>query len=209
MAVRQITVRFFKQLVSWGWPEFALATWQFKGYGPVMILSPAAKRVAFISLVMIGLGGAALGQGQDPTPLGQFGDWAAYTYKTAGGKVCYAVSSPQGSEPKSAKRDPIFFLITHRPQQNVRNEVSTIIGYPFKKDATVELTVDEQSYDLFTNGDGAWADTSAKDKEIVGALRKGQKLTVKGVSWRGTETLDTYSLKGVRAAIDKIDDSCK
>ena len=51
--------------------------------------------------------------------------------------------------------------------------MSTIIGYPFKKDATVQLTVDAQSYELFTNGDGAWADTSAKDKEIVAAMRKG------------------------------------
>ena len=174
-----------------------------------MILSPAIKRLALISFLLASAAHPALAQGQDPTPLGQFGDWAAYTYKTSNGKVCYAVSSPQGSEPKNAKRDPVFFLITHRPQQNVRNEVSTIIGYPFKKDATVQLTVDTQSYELFTNGDGAWADTSAKDKEIVASLRKGQKLTIKGVSWRGTETLDTYSLKGAKAAIDKIDDSCK
>jgi hypothetical protein len=173
-----------------------------------MILSPARMRVALISLAVT-LSGTALAQGQDPTPLGQFGDWAAYTYKTSSGKVCYAVASPQGSEPKNAKRDPIFFLITHRPQQNVRNEVSTIIGYPFKKDATVQLTVDDRSYQLFTNGDGAWAETSAKDKEIVAALKVGQKLTVKGVSWRGTETLDSYSLKGISAAIEKIDDSCK
>jgi hypothetical protein len=174
-----------------------------------MILPSSAKRLALISVIILGFSGGALAQGQDPTPLGQFGDWAAYTYKTASGKVCYVVSSPQGSEPKNAKRDPIFFLITHRPQQNVRNEVSTIIGYPFKKDATVSLMVDNQNYELFTNGDGAWADTSAKDKEIVAALRKGQKMTVKGMSWRGTETLDTYSLKGAKTAIDKIDDSCK
>ena len=71
------------------------------------------------------------------------------------------------------------------------------------------MTVDDKAYELFTNGDGAWADTAAKDKEIVAALRKGTKLTVKGTSWRGTDTLDTYSLKGVKSAIDKIDDSCK
>jgi Invasion associated locus B (IalB) protein len=204
----QIAVRFFKQL-GLGTGRGALASRQFRGYGRDMILSPALKRVALVAFTVAGLGSTVLAQGQDPIPLGKFGDWAAYTYKTASGKVCYVVSSPQGSEPKNAKRDPIFFLITHRPQQNVRNEVSTIIGYPFKKDATVQLMVDDQGYQLFTNGDGAWADTSAKDKEIVTALRKGQKLSVKGVSWRGTETLDTYSLKGVRAAIDKIDESCK
>ena len=174
-----------------------------------MILSPSMKRVVLVSSLIAGFGGAALAQNQDPTPLGQFGDWAAYTYKTANGKVCYVVSSPQSSDPKNTKRDPIFFLVTHRPQQNVRDEVSTIIGYPFKKDATVQVTVDDKGYELFTNGDGAWADTAAKDKEIVAALRKGSKLTVKGTSWRGTNTVDSYSLKGVKSAIDKIDDSCK
>ena len=54
-------------------------------------------------------------------------------------------------------------------------------------------------------GDGAWADTPAKDKEIVTAMRKGQKLTIKGASWRGTETLDGYSLKGIVQALAKID----
>ena len=111
--------------------------------------------------------------------------------------------------PKNAKRDPAFLLITHRPSQSVRNEVSTIIGYPFKKDATVQLSVDTQDYELFTNGDGAWADTSAKDKEIVAAMRKGEKLTIKGASWRGTETLDGYSLKGLVQALAKIDAACK
>ena len=86
--------------------------------------------------------GAALAQGQEPTSLGEFGAWAAYAYRAQGGKVCYVVSQPKSSTPKAAKRDPAFLLVTHRPGQSVRNEVSTIIGYPFKKDAIVELTVD-------------------------------------------------------------------
>jgi hypothetical protein len=164
------------------------------------------------TITAIGLGvmsGAVLAQGQEPTSLGEFGAWAAYAYRAQGGKVCYVVSQPKSSTPKAAKRDPAFLLVTHRPGQAVRNEVSTIIGYPFKKDAIVELTIDTNNYQLFTNGDGAWAETSAKDKEIVGAMRKGQKLTVKGASWRGTETLDSYSLDGISAALEKIDQNCK
>ena len=158
--------------------------------------------------VVLGLAPVAA-QTPQPTSLGEFGDWAAYTYKTQNGKVCYISSQPKVSAPKNAKRDPAFLLVTHRPGQSVRNEVSTIIGYPFKKDATVELTIDASQYELFTNGDGAWADTSAKDKEIVTAMRKGEKLTIKGASWRGTETLDSYSLKGLAQALAKIDAACK
>lgn len=175
-----------------------------------MIRSLTFRYLAPAILATAGFCTSAVGQdSQNPTSLGEFGDWSAYTYKTASGKVCYAVSSPKGSEPKNAKRDPVFFLVTHRVGQNVRNEVSTIIGYPFKKDTSVQVTVDTKGYELFTNGDGAWAETSAKDKDIVTAMKRGSKLTVKGTSWRGTDTLDSYSLAGVKAALAEIDENCK
>ena len=60
-----------------------------------------------------------------------------------------------------------------------------------------------------TNGDGAWADTTAKEKQIVAAMKNGTKLSVTGTSWKGTETTDNYSLSGITAAMDKIDSACK
>src|SRR4051794_25326939 len=82
-------------------PSTALAQRRIEVYGHKMILLPAASRVLHIAAAMMILAGTASAQGQDPTPLGQFGDWAAYTYKTSAGKVCYVVATPQGSEPKS------------------------------------------------------------------------------------------------------------
>ncbi|WP_119390408.1 invasion associated locus B family protein [Taklimakanibacter lacteus] len=174
-----------------------------------MICKPAAWSVVLAPLAVLAGLVPALAQAPQPTDLGKFGDWAAYTYKAQGGKVCYISSQPKVQSPKNAKRDPAFLLVTHRPSQSVRNEVSTIIGYPFKKDTPVQLTIDATDFELFANGDGAWADTAAKDKEIVGAMKKGQKLTIKGASWRGTETLDSYSLKGLAQALAKIDAACK
>jgi invasion protein IalB len=165
--------------------------------------------LAALILCILTNGGVAYAKAQEPTALGTFDDWTAYTYKNAAGTVCYVVSKPKGSEPKNIKRDPAFFLVTHRPAQKVRNEVSTIIGYPFKENTTVSLTVDKSAFELFTNGDGAWADTAAKDKQIVTAMLKGQKLSVKGTSRRGTQTTDTYSLSGIKAALAKIDEICK
>src|SRR5256885_17162684 len=99
----------FQAVGSGHGPGGALASRQFRGYGRDMILSPALKRAALVAFTVAGLGSTVLAQGQDPVPLGKFGDSAAYTYKTASGKVCYVVSSPQGSEPNNANRDPIFF----------------------------------------------------------------------------------------------------
>jgi len=151
----------------------------------------------------------ARAQSQEPTSLGEFGDWAAYTYLSSQGKVCYAVTRPKSSDPEGASRDPIFFLISHFPKQGIRNEVSTIIGYPFKKESTAQVQIGDQAFELFTSGDGAWADSAAKDREIVATLKKGKTMEVKGVSWRGTSTVDHYSLQGATAAADKIDEECK
>jgi invasion protein IalB len=173
-----------------------------------MIPMRQAGLAALISLTLTN-GAVALAKAEEPTTLGSFDDWTAYTYKNAAGTVCYVVSKPKGTEPKNIKRDPAFLLVTHRPAQKVRNEVSTIIGYPFKENTTVAIKIDKSAFELFTNGDGAWADTAAKDKQIVGALLKGEKLSVKGTSRRGTQTTDTYSLNGIKAALAKIDASCK
>lgn len=160
-------------------------------------------------LIMILGAGQAMAQGADPEPLGEFGEWAAYAYKAADTKVCYISSRPTASEPKNAKRDPAFFLVTHMPGRKVKGEISTIIGYPFKKDSTAQLAIDDAAFELFTNADGAWAESSAAEKKIVAAMKSGAALTVTGTSWRGTQTVDSYSLNGVSAALAKIDEACK
>ena len=160
---------------------------------------------AVLSLVFSVGAGAA-----EPTSLGVFNDWTAYTYNAPDTKVCYVVSQPKSSESvKKVKRDPIFFIITDMPGRKISGEVSTIIGYPFKEQTTVQVKVDEAEFELFTNGDGAWADTAAKEKKIVAAMKNGKTLSVTGTSWKGTETTDNYSLNGISAAMDKIDSACK
>lgn len=153
--------------------------------------------------------GIARAEGQ-PQQIGAFNDWVAYSYDAADSKVCYVSSSPKTSEPKTAKRDPAFFLVTHMPGRKppVRGEVSTIIGYPFKEGQPVKLTIDEESYDMFSKGDTAWVDTGS-DKKIVAAMKSGKSLKVEATSWRGTATVDTYSLSGISAALAAIDKACK
>lgn len=174
----------------------------------------ATMMIRAIGLSCCMAGGAVLlaglpAQAQEPKPLGEFQDWAAYTYSADSGPVCYIVSQPKDWEPKNVNRGPIFFLVTHRPSDRVRNEVNTIIGYPFKENSTATVTVGDAKFDLFTSGDGAWADSADRDRAIVEAMKGGSTMQLKGTSWRGTNTTDRYSLRGVSAAMDKIDAECK
>ena len=168
------------------------------------------RRTGALALTLMTLtAGVALAEGE-PQQIGAFEDWVAYSYDAADSKVCYVSSTPKASEPKSAKRDPAFFLVTNMPGRKppVKGEVSTIIGYPFKEGQPVKLTIDDNSYDMFSKGDTAWVDTGS-DKKIVAAMKNGKSLKVKGTSWRGKTTEDTYSLQGISAALAAIDKACK
>ena len=174
-----------------------------------MMIRKIASSVFMAAAAALLAGSPALAQAQDPKLLGEFQDWAAYTYQSDSGPVCYVVSQPTDWEPKNVNRGPIFFLITHRPSERVRNEVNTIIGYPFKEGSNATVTVGDRSFELFTSGDGAWADTADRDRQIVEAMKAGSTMSLKGLSWRGTETRDRYSLSGVTNAMNRIDAECE
>ena len=146
-----------------------------------------------------------------PTLLGQYGDWGAYWAMPNGRKVCFSIAKPKTSQtnPVGRKRDQAYVFISTRPAENVRNEVSVIIGYPFKPstDATAEIGADK--FAMYTLNDGAWIKNVAEEARMVDAMRKGSDLTVKGVSGHGTESTDQYSLKGLSQAIDRASQECK
>jgi hypothetical protein len=146
-----------------------------------------------------------------PTLLGQYGDWGAYSAAPGGRKVCFSIAKPKSAQttPPGRKRDQAYVFISDRPAENVRNEVSVIIGYPFKAstDATAEIGTDK--FAMYTLNDGAWIKNVAEEARMVEAMRKGSDLTVKGVSGHGTESTDQYSLKGLSQALDRATQECK
>ncbi len=172
-----------------------------------MIRFSALARTSSIAAALMLTAGAATAQ--EPTPIGEFTDWGAYTYKNNKGQVCYIVSQPKDSSPKNVNRDPVHYMVSHRPAEKVRNQVHVYIGYPFKKESTVKLTIDGNRFTLYTSGDGAWSDGAGSDGKIVNAMRAGAKMVVEGTSHRGTKSVDRFSLSGVTAALSKISSICK
>lgn len=146
-----------------------------------------------------------------PTLLGQYGDWGAYTASPAGKKVCFALAKPKTTktEPAGRKRDPSYVFVSTRPAENVKNEVSIIIGYPFKTSSDATAEIGTAKFAMYTQNDGAWIKNVAEEARMVDAMRKGADLTVKGTSGRGTTSMDQYSLKGLAQALDKIEQECK
>ena len=168
-----------------------------------------AAPVALVT--MLGLAGGAMAQGDQPTLLGQYGDWSAYTAAPGGKKVCFTLAKPKSSQtnPPNRPRDPAYMFISTRPAENVRNEVSIIIGYPFKPSTDATAEIGSTKFAMYTQNDGAWIKNVAEEARMIEAMRKGADLTVKGVSGRGTQSTDQFSLKGLAQALDRAEQECK
>jgi Invasion associated locus B (IalB) protein len=153
---------------------------------------------------------AAPGDAQ-PTLLGQYGDWGAYAASPGGNKVCFALAKPKTTklEPAGGRRDQSYLFVSTRPAEKVKNEVSVIIGYPFKSSSDATAEIGTAKFAMYTQNDGAWIKNVAEETRMVDAMRKGADLTVKGTSGRGTQSTDQYSLKGLAQALDKIEQECK
>lgn len=141
--------------------------------------------------------------------IGTFDSWSAHVDGKGKARTCWIYSEPTKDEGKYAKRGRIYVLVTHRPGEGTTNQVQFTAGYDYKDGSAVEVEIAGKAFELFTNGDSAWARDKAGDAALVAAMRAGSTMVVTGVSSRGTTTKDTYSLAGISAAHDAIGKACK
>ena len=143
------------------------------------------------------------------TPLGQSGDWGIYVAGSGPTKQCYAATKPQDRAPANLQRDPAYFFISTRPAENVRNEISIIMGFPVKADKPApEIQVGTEKFVMASQGPHLWVKEGARNSALVEAMRRGSKLTIKATSMRGNLTTDTYSLSGIGGALDRVKKEC-
>lgn len=141
-------------------------------------------------------------------------DWAVYEAGGGADRMCWVLSTPKrsvarrGGSTVSVNRGEIYLTVAMFPATDTMNEVSTVIGYPFREGSSVEVRVGSDSFSMFTEGEKAWLADAATDQRMVAAMKAGVEATLTGVSSRGTTTIDTYSLIGFTAALDEAARLC-
>ena len=150
---------------------------------------------------------ASLGDGK-PVLLENYHDWGAYMARGKE-KTCYALASPKDRTPNALKRDPAYVFISNRPGENVRNEVSIIMGFAMKDNSEAKAEIGNASYDLIAKGTNAWVKNPAQETQFIDSLKKGSKLIVKAPSVKGNVTTDSYSLAGLSQALDRVQKECQ
>jgi hypothetical protein len=151
------------------------------------------------------------GGGGQPTFIAQYGEWGAYTGNSGGRQVCYVFAKPASSatQPANRPRDPAYIFVASRPAENVKNEISIVVGYPFKPGYEASADIGSSKYPLLTQNDGAWVKNPAEEARMVDAMRRGADLVITGESGRGTKSTDRYNLKGLAQALDRVAQECK
>jgi hypothetical protein len=168
-----------------------------------------------IVALLVGLGTAAGPvAAQEIKQLGVFKSWTAWTGSDANGPTCYISSAPESWGPQEVKgapvkRSPIHFLVINRKGLGTKNEVQTLVGYPFHpSNANVTATIDGKTYPMVTEGEAAWLAVEADEGNFVEGLKAGSKLVIKGTSQKGNAMTDNYNLSGVTAALAEIAKAC-
>ena len=136
--------------------------------------------------------------------IGQFRDWSAYSASEGAGAVCFAMSKPSEVTPSPDGYTQAFLYLTHRPSENVANEINLVAGFEFAPDQPATLTVGGKSFDLFTQKDAAWLLDASQNDNLAGALRAGQSVVIEGTTDKGILVTETFSLSGATAASKAI-----
>jgi invasion protein IalB len=157
---------------------------------------------------------AATNPAAQATLLGQYGDWGAYMASPGGRKVCFALAKPASSVDNPPNRrtaaNAVYMFVSTRPEEKVANEVSLLItGYAFKPNSEANMAIGNAPFAMYTQNDGAWVKNAADEARMVEAMRKGADLTIKATTSKGTQTTDTFSLKGISQALDRVAQECK
>jgi hypothetical protein len=144
--------------------------------------------------------------------LGAFQNWTAYSTGSGSSMTCYAMSQPRATEPRGAKRAPIYLMVSDWPGRKVKAEPEVVPGYAYKPGALVTLGIGGDKFNFFARNDGqsgtAWLQNLNDGNALLDALNHGVSAVAIGTSARGTKTVDTYSLAGFTDALTKIHAAC-
>ncbi len=179
------------------------------------MMHPTARAARGLALagVIAALGFATEAPAQESTNrVAAKTDWSIFVEDDP--KQCWVVSAPTENIARregrvvAVRRGDIYLFVSFWPDSEEMGQVSFLGGYPFRENSTVALTIGDDAFELFTDGETAWAATPEDDRRIAEAMKRGAEAMVVGTSQRGTETTDRFSLMGFTAALEDAEKRC-
>lgn len=167
-------------------------------------MSKPAVALALAASLLLVTGASA----QQVRMLGEHRAWSSYAANDASGAVCFAMTKPESVTPTPDGYSQAYIYITNRPAENVTTEFNLVAGFAFQPDSKATVTVDGQTFNLFTQNDAAWLDDAGQASTLASAIRAGSSMVVEGTTAAGIKVTQNYSLSGATAAQQSIGSGC-
>jgi len=170
------------------------------------------KQTLCVAVMTLSLVSPAVAQEEVPR-VALYTDWSVFNPTNP--KECFIASAPtstaaeRGGQSVEVRRDAIRLYVASRPGDGTKNEIAFTGGYPFRDGSTVSVKIGNETFELFTEGEFAWPASPAEDGKIIASMQGGAKAEVRGVSSRGTTTIDTFSLIGFSDALKDSNGRCE
>jgi hypothetical protein len=169
-------------------------------------MQPTRRVIAALCLIWLN---SATAVGADAvTRVDTYGDWSLLADTNAPHLFCFVTSEPKTSEPQDAARDAPRAYISAWPKDGIRGEISFRMGIGIKKNTAGTATIRRNEYNLFAAEGRVFVKDPTQELKLLDAMRKGNSLTIAIASEDGTTVTNTYSLSGLGAALQKLQNAC-
>ncbi|MEM6851481.1 MAG: invasion associated locus B family protein [Pseudomonadota bacterium] len=144
-----------------------------------------------------------------PKAIATYRDWNVFQLEEGGDTICFAVTEPQDSSPKSVRHGDVFFLVSTWKSGAASNQPSFMAGYDLKERSKPAARVGSDKFEMYTSKNEAFVEEPADEARLINSMRRGSTMRVSATSSRGTATSYEISLLGVSAALDRAAEACK
>jgi len=163
--------------------------------------------------IVMGLSLATPAVAEPANLVGVFGNWTAYSSGSGSSLTCFAISKPRATRPATAKRGPIYLMVSDWPSRKVKGETQIVYGYQGNEKGAAALGIGGDKFTFFIRNSAkegsAWLQLLGDNERLITSMQEHVSAVASGVSMRGTKTSDTYSLSGFKDALEKVHAACQ
>lgn len=146
---------------------------------------------------------------QEPRAVATFKDWSVFVRDVAGDKICFAAAEASDKSPKSVNHGDVFFLVASWKSGAAKEQPSLMTGYALDQKPEPSVRIGSDKWDLYSSENEAFIESGDEEQRLLRAMRRGADMRISAVSKRGTATSYIVSLRGVTAALERVNRECR
>lgn len=167
------------------------------------------KNIYKFSLIGVAFILAAPALASEPKLVAKYSDWSTYTRIDGGEKICYVLATPRSKRPGNVNHGDIYFMVSSWRSGQAAQQPSLLTGYPLHASQEPTVRIGNARQSMFSDQNEAFIESGDDERRLVRNMKAGSTMKISAMSKRGTNVNYEFSLKGITAAMEKAQDSCR